>query len=64
MVARRPLPLGSRPHRGKLTILTPPEMISGYARAGDFERLMCEHDPAGNFRDAFVDGLFGTPFGP
>lgn len=57
-VERRLLPLGSRPHWGKLTTLTGPEMIGHYECAGEFERLMREHDPAGKFRNAFVDALF------
>ncbi|MFD2415045.1 FAD-binding protein [Amycolatopsis pigmentata] len=57
-VEQRLVPLGSRPHWGKLTTLTPSETIGHYERAGDFERLLREHDPEGKFRNAFVDELF------
>jgi xylitol oxidase len=59
-VEQRLLPLGSRPHWGKVTISTPREMIEHYERAAEFERLMRRHDPAGKFRNAFVDGLFAV----
>jgi xylitol oxidase len=54
----RLLPLGGRPHWGKLTTAAPPDIIARYERAGDFARLMREYDPAGKFRNAFVDDLF------
>jgi xylitol oxidase len=36
-------------------------MMAGYERADDFRRLMDEFDPAGKFRNAYVDELFPTP---
>ncbi len=48
-------PLGARPHWGKL-FSTSPEVISGlYPRLPDFRRLMIRFDPAGKFRNDFVD---------
>jgi xylitol oxidase len=57
-VESRLVPLGARPHWGKLTTLAPQDVIGRYERATDFEKLMARHDPAGVFRNAFVDGLF------
>jgi xylitol oxidase len=52
------LPLGGRPHWGKVSAADPASLAGAYGRAGDFEALMREHDPAGKFRNAYVDGVF------
>ena len=52
------LPLGGRPHWGKLTALAPKEVAALHPRADDFRRLMADHDPAGKLRNAFVNDLF------
>lgn len=52
------LPLGARPHWGKLTTADPAELRSRYERAEDFRRLLADMDPNGVFRNAFVDSLF------
>ncbi|MFC8448675.1 FAD-binding protein [Kitasatospora sp. NPDC057223] len=52
------LPLGGRPHWGKLTALPLTEVAALHPRADDFRRLMADHDPAGKLRNAFVNGLF------
>ncbi|MBU3866262.1 FAD-binding protein [Streptomyces sp. 4503] len=54
------LPLGARPHWGKLTTAAPERIRSSYDRAADFARLLAEHDPAGKFRNAYLDGYFPT----
>ena len=51
-------PLDPRPHWGKLTTMTPRQVIRSYDRASDFERLIVEFDPAFKFRNDFVNGLF------
>ncbi|GAA1910081.1 alditol oxidase [Streptomyces sodiiphilus] len=53
-------PLGARPHWGKLTAADPRTLPHRYGRAEDFRRLMRECDPAGVFRNAFLDGLWPT----
>ncbi|MFW6642369.1 FAD-binding protein [Nocardiopsis algeriensis] len=58
-VEERLLPLGARPHWGKLTSMAPADVIGGYGRAADFARLMRDLDPDGKFRNAFTDALFG-----
>jgi alditol oxidase len=57
-VQERLMPLGARPHWGKLTTVAPADVIAAYERRGDFARLARAHDPAGKFRNSFVDGLF------
>ena len=51
-------PLDTRPHWGKLTAMTPREIIGSYERSPDFERLMAEYDPAFKFRNDFINGLY------
>jgi xylitol oxidase len=57
-VEERLVPLGARPHWGKLTALPAGDIVARYARAAEFEELARAHDPAGKFRNAFLDGLF------
>lgn len=57
-VERALLPLGARPHWGKLYTGGPDAAVAGYERAGDFRRLLRTFDPAGKFRNPFVDRLF------
>ncbi|NIY70248.1 FAD-binding protein [Streptomyces malaysiensis] len=54
------LPLGARPHWGKLTTAAPERILSSYDRAADFARLLAEHDPAGKFRNAYLENYFPT----
>ncbi|MEY9965130.1 xylitol oxidase [Streptacidiphilus sp. MAP12-16] len=51
-------PLGARPHWGKLFSATPGAAAELYERASDFRKLMDLHDPAGKFRNAFVDSVY------
>ena len=59
-IEERLMPLDPRPHWAKLTTMNPRQIIKGYERAADFERLMVEYDPTFKFRNDFVDGLFPT----
>lgn len=59
-VEQRLMPLGARPHWGKLTTVAPSVVVAGYERAGDFAQLARSFDPTGTFRNAFVDDLFPT----
>lgn len=52
------LPLGARPHWGKVFLSGPAAALATYERAQDFSTLIDRYDPAGKFRNAFVDGLF------
>ncbi|WP_405015276.1 D-arabinono-1,4-lactone oxidase [Kitasatospora sp. NBC_01539] len=58
-VEERLIPLGGRPHWGKLTGLAPDELAARYEQAGEFGRLARKLDPAGKFRNAFLDALLG-----
>lgn len=52
------LPLGARPHWGKVFAGGPAAALAGYERAGDFGALMQRHDPQGKFRNPFLEQLF------
>ncbi|MCP9954067.1 FAD-binding protein [Actinomadura madurae] len=54
---KRLVPLGARPHWGKLSTTPGKEVIAGYERGDDFARLARRSDPGGKFRNAFVDAL-------
>jgi xylitol oxidase len=57
-VEQRLLPLGARPHWGKLTSIPAARIAANYSRAGDFAALLRRFDPDGKFRNSFVDDLF------
>jgi alditol oxidase len=57
-VEERLMPLGARPHWGKLTTVPPRGIASLYERADDFRQLLRERDPRGVFGNAFVDKVF------
>jgi alditol oxidase len=46
---------GARPHWGKLFTTSPAAVSRLYDRLPDFRRLLRSHDPAGKFRNQFVD---------
>ncbi|KXK63102.1 FAD-binding protein [Micromonospora rosaria] len=52
------LPLGARPHWGKLSAADPARIAAGYERAEDFRKLAASLDPVGRFRNAHLDALF------
>ncbi|MDT0345884.1 FAD-binding protein [Streptomyces litchfieldiae] len=58
-VEERLLPLGARPHWGKLTTAAPATVAARYERLPDFRDLVRELDPAGRFRNDFAAGLLG-----
>lgn len=51
-------PFGARPHWGKVFSTDPGVLRTLYGRYGDFEQLMARHDPAGTFRNDFLDRHF------
>jgi xylitol oxidase len=57
-VEERLLPLGARPHWGKVFHAAPERIRALYERADDFRALMRRFDPEGKFRNPFVDGFF------
>ena len=48
-------PFAPRPHWGKLFLMPAAEFQHLYPRLGDFRALAQRHDPAGKFRNAFLD---------
>jgi alditol oxidase len=51
-------PFAARPHWGKV-FAVPPETIRGlYPRWADFGALLRRYDPAGKFRNEFMDRYF------
>jgi xylitol oxidase len=53
------LPLGARPHWGKVFLDRGGVVPGLYPRLGDFAALAAEFDPAGKFRNRFLDRLLG-----
>ena len=53
------LPLGARPHWGKLFTADAPALAAAYPRLPDFQRLRAEVDPTGKFTNAFLDEHLG-----
>ena len=51
-------PLDARPHWGKLTGLSPADIIGRYPRAADFRALRDRTDPDGRFTNPMVSALF------
>ncbi|SFB96990.1 FAD-binding protein [Streptomyces aidingensis] len=51
------MPLGARPHWGKITTRVPATVAACYQRMPDFRRLAAEIDPYGIFRNEFVSAL-------
>ena len=58
LVEQALVPLGARPHWGKLTAMAPADLSGLYERGADFAGLMRAVDPGRKFANAFVDGLF------
>ncbi|TDC73787.1 FAD-binding protein [Streptomyces hainanensis] len=56
-IEERLLPLGARPHWGKVTAAEPAVIAARYDRFADFRRLVLDHDPVGRFRNAYVARL-------
>lgn len=54
-VEERLVPLGARPHWGKLFGMDPEAVRAQYPRWGDFVTLTRDLDPAGTFRNEFLD---------
>jgi xylitol oxidase len=51
-------PLGARPHWAKV-FSTPPHAVRAlYVRSADFQELLHSFDPAGKFRNSFIDKYF------
>ena len=54
------LPLGARPHWGKVTLASPEQVRAAFPRWKDFVTLIDAVDPRGHFRSPFVTRLIGA----
>ncbi|MEY4170546.1 MAG: hypothetical protein RLZ94_1619, partial [Actinomycetota bacterium] len=54
------LPLGARPHWGKVTLASSEQVRAAFPRWGDFATLVDAVDPRGRFRSPFVARLLGA----
>ena len=54
------MPLGARPHWGKVSRATPEHVRAAFPRWDDFAALVRVVDSAGKFRSPFVTGLLGA----
>ena len=57
-VERELVPLGARPHWGKVSSMAPETVRARYPRWDDFRALARSLDPAGKFRNDFMDAYF------
>jgi alditol oxidase len=57
-VERELVPLGARPHWGKISGMAPQAVWARYPRWDDFRALARSLDPAGKFRNDFMDTYF------
>ena len=57
-VERELVPLGARPHWGKVSGMAPQAVRARYPRWDDFRALARSLDPAGKFRNDFMDSYF------
>ncbi|MBL7874965.1 MAG: FAD-binding protein, partial [Cyclobacteriaceae bacterium] len=48
-------PFNARPHWGKLFTLAPSVLQTRIEKLNDFKELMKQYDPAGKFRNEFID---------
>lgn len=54
------LPLGARPHWGKVTVASPEQIVAAYPRFEDFRNLLNVTDPTGKCRSAAVESLLNA----
>jgi alditol oxidase len=49
------LPLGARPHWGKIMHARAEQLMPLYPKLSEFRKLACSYDPGGKFRNDFLD---------
>ena len=54
-------PFDPRPHWGKVFTLPPARIAASYPRMAAFRGLMAAYDPAGKFRNAFINRVIALP---
>ncbi|WP_138493544.1 FAD-binding protein [Paenibacillus pinistramenti] len=55
LIERELEPFGARPHWAKLFTMEPGQIQARYERLTDFRQLLLKYDPAGKFRNTFLD---------
>jgi xylitol oxidase len=55
MIEERLAQFDARPHWGKLFKMAPDSLQSLYEKLTNFRQLLDRYDPAGKFRNAFLD---------
>ena len=55
LIEQKLAPFGAVPHWGKLFTMAPAVLRSRFAKLPDFRELLRQHDPAGKFRNAFLE---------
>jgi xylitol oxidase len=58
-IERRLMPLGARPHWGKVFAVPARDLAPLYPRLADFRELVAQHDPEGKLGNDLVDGWIG-----
>jgi xylitol oxidase len=58
LVEQQLAPFKPRPHWGKLFTMSAEVLQSRYERLADFKKLVQHHDPAGKFRNGFLELLY------
>ncbi|MBM2620976.1 FAD-binding protein [Actinoplanes sp. LDG1-06] len=58
-IEQRLAPLAPRPHVGKVFTMTPETIREGWERFGDFQELVRKYDPAGTFRNDWLNTILG-----
>src|SRR6185436_14526765 len=57
ILERELAPLHARPHWGKVFTADPATIRARYPRFADFRDLVARYDPAGTFRNAWLDAI-------
>ncbi len=61
LIEKQLAPFGARPHWAKVFTMDPARIQGLYPEMAEFQALMKEYDPAGKFRNEFLDlNLFGA----
>lgn len=60
LIEERLAPFQARPHWGKLFTMTAEQLHPLYPRWADFQALLRRFDPAGKFRNAYLERYFGA----
>jgi len=61
LIEEKLAPFGARPHWAKLFTMQPARLRSRYARMSDYQAIVARYDPAGKFRNEFINtNIYGV----